>query len=330
MAPAAKRRATSSAPRSSKSASPSTSTGQTSPSAVSQPPSQPKTAARKRRTSAEIEASKIAAAERKREAEYKRQRRARVAEEKATLQELKLRAEIGERCRASREYQLAPASGKDAMRERFRQQILEEKERKKAKSRRKIVLAKEEDGMNVGQEGDEGAGDRDEDGDGEENATEENGARGMRLRSGFRLDPARQRETLLAFRAINRRHMSEEAAQRLAASESASSHSGSPLGSSPPVSAASLVRDQGVPSQKVAASPVSSTSSLTSVESYQPVDMVPGVFMDWNPNAWELMLSHYQLTSESAVRYTPLRTLSERERHCVEALFRLRLQSVEP
>lgn len=54
--------------------------------------------------------------------------------------------------------------------------------------------------------------------------------------------------------------------------------------------------------------------------------MAPGVFVQWNPTAAQLVLSRPEAAQESCLRHTPLGTLTPSELSTIEALCALPLK----
>ncbi|EJT46732.1 hypothetical protein A1Q1_04697 [Trichosporon asahii var. asahii CBS 2479] len=310
-------------------------------------PSNTTTTKRKRRTPAKLPTSKADTAQRNAIAEWNRVSRQIAAAEAAHLRELRLRAEIGQRCRASHAYQLAHPSVKNSMRARIREAILREREERMALMRarraanRAGVKFEDEVGMEVDStedgEGEESEGrgseGTEEEGTGDERREENKGTVYMQLRR-WAERKTRQKDAMLTFQEVNRRHLSPQAARRL-------SDAGSAILSSPPPSPPGRFSTDGAPpvssppsSLSMCQSPPrsicsSSTSSRTSIDDepiHTPVSIAPGVFVEWNPTAAQLVLSHPEAAQESCLRHTPLGTLTPSELSTIEALCALPLK----
>lgn len=300
----------------------------------------------RKRTSSEVAVTKADTAHRKAIAEWNRRSRQIAAAEAAHLHELRLRAEIGQRCRASYAYQLAHPSVKQSMRKRIREGILREREERRALLRAKRAEQKGvkfEDEVDVDMTSDrsseedsersaEGSGSDDHDEDDDDRTKRKAGETVyMQLRR-WAAKATRERDTVLTFQEVNRRHMSPHARLASAAESAWSSRNLSPaefssvmpvLPDSPP----STTMARPTPSSSRA----STTSSLSSIDDepvHKPVDVAPGVFVDWKPTTTELMSPHYELSQQSCLRDMPLPALTPRELSTIDALHALHLKTV--
>lgn len=292
-----------------------------------------KATGKRKRTPSELAASNAEKAQKKAMTEWNRTSRQIAAAEAAYLGELKLRAEIGARCRASHAYQLAHPRVKDSMRARIREGILREREERKALLRRRraarkaAVTFEDEVGMDIDMSSEE---EDKEEAEGVRREAEKMDGETvyMQLRR-WAANRIREKEAMLTFRAVNRRHIAARA------SSPARSILSSPPPSSPvrPLTCVPAVSPSPPPSPSIippttitrvmsqspvtasknapaSPAPSSSSSSASSVSSfgeepiYKPVPMAPGVFVDWKPTAAQLVPPRHELARESCVRGT--------------------------